>query len=423
MIVFIDSNIIRSDQKISSSGMQAISYYSRIGLIEVYMPETVRDEIISNNQDFTDGAINKISETLSSLKKIGLSDEGFRSVGEIDALIDKSRLQLNLSINERFLKWISDNDITVHPISESSYRKTMQAYFSGSPPFNKRREKEHIPDALIYFSLLEFTKENEDVYFLSNDINLSKHVGNNICKSFSRADELISSEEFRRHLEDNIFDCESNIIGVFSNAIKKHPRPISSKILYKLSDSFLDIAEIGLSSLAGTNPQINELQNVAVTHISPNSLTLLPSGELSIDFFASVEISVSYVAHQSTFEIYDFGEREIEVEFQGDNAVVQEILTLEAKGKISIPVNTEDWSGVLYHERSVQRIIEKFDITEINCSADLAVEEKYFNDFEWLDVTADYEYDQDDDVYKTDLILIDKAENTLNLPEDDDLPF
>lgn len=427
MIVFIDSNIIRGDPRVSSSGMQAISYYSKIGLLEVYIPEVVKDEVVSSNQDITDGAIDKISDTLSALRKAGLSDTGFKIVEEINVLVKNNRLELNISINERFLRWIDDNKIIVYPLKESIYDETMQAYFSGSAPFNKRREREHIPDALIYFSLKRFLRTNREVYFLSRDENLAKYASDIGCVCFSKAEDLINSDRFKAHLIINIPNYSSEVVSIFSENIKKYPRAISSKILYKLSDDFVSVAEISLPGVSGSNPQINELRHTAVTHISPNSLSLTANNELSIDFFASVEVAVSYVIHQSIFEVYDFGEREIVTEVQGDNVVIQEVISLKVEGRTSIIIEQKDWISVLYHERAVQRIIETFSISDISCLAYPAIEKEHFIDFEWLDVSNDYDYDhnyyQDEDIYDPDVSIIDKMEAIYNSPEDDDLPF
>ncbi|WP_221091194.1 PIN domain-containing protein [Deinococcus aquaedulcis] len=389
MIIFIDSNIIRGDPRTNTPGMQAISYYSRIGILKVYVSEIVKDEVMSNNQDITDGAIDRVVEALNSLKKAGLSDTGFKKVNELIESVDREKITLKTSVNERFIQWIYVNKIVVYPIDEEIYKQAMQAYFTGLPPFKKRREREHLPDAMIYYSIKQLVDEFDSVIFLSNDTNLANYVSLLGCTCYARSEELVSSSKFKEYIEDNIADYERDILKVFSDAIVKNPRTVSAKILHKLWDDFPKIAEINLPAIMGSNPQFTSLLDVLVTHISPKFITLVSANELSIEFYASVEVSIVYAVHKSVFERYEFGNREITVEEQGEDCIIQENVNLSVEGRASIGVALEHWISALYHDRAIQRIIDGSKLKIISCLAYPRIEREHLIDFKWIDVSSD----------------------------------
>ena len=74
----------------------------------------------------------------------------------------------------RYLNWIKATDCQILPLEIEDCRAAWEAYFKGGPPFNSKKNKEHLPDAHILFSLSKI--KGGKCFFVSSDRNLQEHA-------------------------------------------------------------------------------------------------------------------------------------------------------------------------------------------------------------------------------------------------------
>jgi hypothetical protein len=74
----------------------------------------------------------------------------------------------------RFRNWLGAAQAETLPITLQQSRLALNAYFEGTPPFDRPKNRDHLPDAFIYTSILDLIARGDDVWCLTGDSRLSE---------------------------------------------------------------------------------------------------------------------------------------------------------------------------------------------------------------------------------------------------------
>lgn len=192
----LDSTILKQVPKLNSELFNELVKYTRANLYSLYISEIVEQELISWVREEAENAYNAVKKATKSLNKYYEEPNILGLKLEFNATIFTAEREIN-----RILKKITDNWIsfkertnaTVIPIHPEHGKAVMDAYFSGSKPFSKIKNRFDIPDAFIFSSLNEILKSYEKVLFISGDKKFSRAIQceNIIC--FESLSDLFTS--------------------------------------------------------------------------------------------------------------------------------------------------------------------------------------------------------------------------------------
>ncbi|MGO2356587.1 MAG: hypothetical protein ACTH58_17860, partial [Marinomonas foliarum] len=131
-----------------------------------------------------------------------------------------------------FDKWVVDNEIEIYRISNTSIEAVFKNYFCGEGAFGSKKNRQDIPDAVIYDGILRLS-EHEALEFVANDGTLNKAVSAlpNVC-CYSSLDKLLQVGSLQEKLSEldandrqvtrilsilNSFDVEFDLSRILQN--------------------------------------------------------------------------------------------------------------------------------------------------------------------------------------------------------------
>ncbi len=100
------------------------------------------------------------------------------------------------NITETWKSFKKATNAIILPIEEYHGQLVMDAYFKGATPFKEAKYRKDIPDAFIYFSMLEILKKYDHVIFISRDKEFVKNIQNNKIITFESLKELFESDKY-----------------------------------------------------------------------------------------------------------------------------------------------------------------------------------------------------------------------------------
>jgi hypothetical protein len=160
----------------SSLAFRTLSALAAKKLIRLCVPEIVVRESISQSADrVTECAAvaNKNIEDLRRLSPPNLEAK-FEGLGQ---LLSAHAARLKAALRRRIQKWISECNVLVLPVRSHHADQVIAAYFQGSAPFKRAKNRDDFPDAFIWQALIDLAAdEARDIQFVSNDSAFEKHA-------------------------------------------------------------------------------------------------------------------------------------------------------------------------------------------------------------------------------------------------------
>lgn len=227
MNVILDTNILHSEGLMSVS-MQRLLRLVKSGDLKIIIPEIVVNEFKSKKKDESKADLKQFDSIISSLVRKGV-------VPRSDYVLQKAREYIDNLISEvdnSFDKWVIDNAIEIYQISNISIETVFDNYFSGEGAFGSKKNREDIPDAVIYDGILRLS-EFRPLQFVVKDGTLNKAASNlpNVC-CYSSLNELLELDLLQEKLSEldandrqvtrilstlNSFDVECELSRILQN--------------------------------------------------------------------------------------------------------------------------------------------------------------------------------------------------------------
>jgi hypothetical protein len=195
--IFLDTNIFEENNFFHSNDIQGLFYYSRIGLIKLFMTSISKHEIIERMQKRLEEVKEEHNQLINSLNKP--KSRILKNLIHYESL-SKSQIKVSESLRELSRKLdtiIETSKINIIPTNNVDIDEVFNLYYSQKPPFSNRKEKKYeFPDAFIIKSLDEWCKTNKKkmiVVSKDNDFNDYKSSHLYFRKEISNLLQQISS--------------------------------------------------------------------------------------------------------------------------------------------------------------------------------------------------------------------------------------
>ena len=231
MNIIIDTSILVKDRGFLKSDILLIKKLAKLGLLKIHFPWIVYKESTSQNFIEVENGIRKAIKEVSSLNRKGIDIDEFRKLQEITKELEILKLDVKKSVETHWKRFITDSKAILHEIDEHHGKKVMTSYFRGSKPFPIPKSRKDIPDAFIYEAILTINKKYGKVYFVCDDKNLRKSIGEiDNCNVFESYDNLYESDYFKKidveykkieHFADELILLKDNISKIEKYAKKE----------------------------------------------------------------------------------------------------------------------------------------------------------------------------------------------------------
>ncbi len=148
--------------------MNRVAVIARTGKINLCIPWLVEQEVLSGIEKHVD----EITEQETFLKSARLIAQLSSEAASIRALCDMFetlRPKICDEARSRFRHWLEMSQAERLPLKHEQTERVFKAYFAGELPFDRPKNREHLPDAFIYNAVLELASGGREVWFLAGD--------------------------------------------------------------------------------------------------------------------------------------------------------------------------------------------------------------------------------------------------------------
>jgi hypothetical protein len=141
---------------------------ARTGKVDLRIPWIVEREVVSGIEKHVDELTGQevFLKGVRALAEMSSKPEEVRSLCDAFEIL---RPQICKEAGDRFRHWLDTSQAEILPLSHEHTVAVFDAYFAGSPPFDKPKNREHLPDAFIYYAVLELASKGNEIWFLAGD--------------------------------------------------------------------------------------------------------------------------------------------------------------------------------------------------------------------------------------------------------------
>jgi len=345
--IVLDTSIYKQIPKLNSELFLELIKYCRMGRFRLYIPAVVEQEYLTwihkEAQDAFDGVV-KASDSLTKFYEVpelfgipmrfNITTDIARS--HIDGVLEK------VSSNWQIFK--QETNATVLQIENHHGGQVMDAYFKGSKPFKSLKNRNDIPDAFIYFSLLDMLRNEEEILFLSGDKHFVSRISEQRIHTFESLSDVFSKIEYRinetffSNLKDG--DRAYHLFQYFKEEIVR-----KSKHQIDLSDLLYNIERVfwnNVNVIGEFRETYSKVEAITFDHSTTRTIT---SHSYLVPFVADVEITVSSFASPQDLASVEAGRKsnlankEINEDGRYD---IKEIYHSKVKGNLSMRFSETD---------------------------------------------------------------------------------
>lgn len=197
VILIIDTNILHQEG-LQSRRIQILKKLIKSSHTRFIIPEIVILEYITKLIDLAEADVVKIDKSVRDLKRKGVLPKF--SMKYEESLASSIRSEID-NIEPFVWNWVKENNVEIYKISSTSIDKLFQSYFSGNGAFRSKKQRDDIPDAVI-FDAVENIAKDQKVYFIAKDSYLRNELEKNeniIC--YNSLEEFISLDSTNIELE------------------------------------------------------------------------------------------------------------------------------------------------------------------------------------------------------------------------------
>jgi hypothetical protein len=192
-LVLIDSSTLRKHLFKGWAVLNCLAAIAREGRATLCVPWIVEREVRSGIGDH----INELTgqaQFLASVRQIAPFSSAPEAVSQLCDQFEDLRAKICEEAQQRFAHWLEASQAEKVPLSQTQSERVFDSYFAGLPPFDRPKNREHIPDAYIYHIALMLADAGRMVWFLGADRQLRESLqASGRIRTFAEAYGLFSA--------------------------------------------------------------------------------------------------------------------------------------------------------------------------------------------------------------------------------------
>lgn len=333
--VVLDTNTLRADPTLTSGGFEALARFAEEGYVDVILPRVVVSEFFALPSAKLEALAN-LRKTLKDLRK-QTPDKLHESIGNFE---DTMRAEFDLmdkSAQTALEAWIKRTGATIEESKPEHTSRVLDKYFGGVPPFRHVKSRDDFPDAFIYECIADLAKDGE-ILTVGRDKGLSGALATtkNVVV-YPSLKELLESDEF----DDLRTEVETENVDRAIEALRSDKDLfqyiIDNGVVGALGGTFIDDPSTAVDHEPAEELYLETVGRVVEWEVG-DDVDYLGEGIISVDFTATVEVSVdTSTGNEYLDDIYG-ASAERRVEVSGALSVQMDVAELRKPAS--------DWSGV-----------------------------------------------------------------------------
>jgi PIN domain len=316
--VVLDTSIFRSKPRLDSPEFKALGYLAKKECVCIHIPYVVEQEFVSHLSHEHEKKINGTIESLSGLINHQKATE---LVPELNQSLDKLRENKEELIGETkevFIEWLDSVGAVRYDFSGTEAKEALNAYFCGSAPLKQPKNRNDIPDSLIYQAVKALhDKHGAYLHFVVNDGNLRGACESDGVTTYKSLSEFIDIDEAKACLKNALIEDNK---GTVSQTLMQYASANKGEIIDKIESLLLGD---GYRLIYGDSVP-GESNEIYVSGVGkPHSLEITDGidhygeGLFVLYFTALVEFTYEFAVHRS--EAYDLDRKKYYLEFLNDH--------------------------------------------------------------------------------------------------------
>jgi len=370
--VVIDTNVLSQDPFFRRPSMEILIKIAKNGQVELVIPEMVFEEFrtqqLEEIRNEFSGAIAKTKSKISKTKDA--TESGYLIESETN--LQKALRGLEEGFNSRFDNFLTETNAEIIEPSLENFQDTFKYYFEGKKPFKSLKSRADIPDAVIYFQILDIPRWAKPT-FVCNDGTLREAVSEAGVEVFSSLDDFIKSEKLQE-IVNKADDIE--LFKKVHDYISLHLDELKPKIIEKTSKLLeleMDGADIYDGRLHDDNHEakVESFGSFEPLEIDWENSVNYSSNLFEFDFTSESECELEYFIFKADYYALDHDEMgSIIMEDWNDHYFrVTDPRTIKIEGRIAVKFNFEN-----LNENNIPTAIRDFDV-QIN-DLELAIKDE-----------------------------------------------
>jgi len=303
----LDTTVFHQNSTLKGQDFNLIRTLSASGVLKLFLPYVVEKEFLTQQEASCREQIEAVVRALKTLSQRTLANEQAEWLAAVNSKIVENKSAL-LSADENNLNdWLDAIKAERVAVCNEQAVEALNAYFHGTPPLKKAKDRKDIPDSFVFQALKKIASGDDIVVFISGDVQLREAAQNfpNVrvfenLKSFAHSSEtqaLILQEEEKQKIERIRARLPTSpaAIKALSEEIKAS---IGEKVVWKNVGG----DEYGNDESDATITSYDDAQDPSLNW---KELLYYGDGSFSLPFTVTMGVSITYYIFKSDWYCMD----------------------------------------------------------------------------------------------------------------------
>lgn len=360
--IVADSTVYRNDPRREKAAFKALARLAQGKHVTLHIPEIVRREFLSQEEEFLQKNAKAIEDALHNLTKRPMDPKGAEHLKKVaDASADLAK-KLEPSTAKEFDAWAKSILAKDHPIAPAHGSQVMDAYFAGAPPFKQKKNRNDIPDGFVWQAIQDLAKAHKPLYVVSGDAGIRAPLQDNPdFVVFASLEDLIASAPIQALLKKHYASANfSALLALLPGQIGFLEKEIEGSLVDELAGKMVSDGEEDDSE-----PTITGVDSPEDLEVDPGEAVDHGGGLAVVPFKLKVECGIEFCIDKSAYYTMDEDEAErISISPLNDHRFsAEENRTVVVEGWLSVQVDPAKLHSEKMDEASLLKVLKDGDIS------------------------------------------------------------
>jgi len=360
--IVADTTVYRNDPKREKAAFKALARLAQGKHVTLHIPEIVRREFLSQEEQFLHENAKAIEDALHNLTKRPMDPKGIEHLKKVAGASADIAKKLGPSASKEFDAWAKSILAKDHPIAPAHGAQVMDAYFSGAPPFKQKKNRNDIPDSFVWQVIQDLAKAHKPLYVVSGDAGIRAPLqGNKNFEVFASLEDLIASPAIQALLQKHYASANfSALLALLPSQIGFLEKEIEGPLVDELAGKMVSDGEEDDSE-----PTITGVDSPEDLEVDPDEAIDHGSGLAIVPFKLKVECGIAFCIDKSDY--YTMSEERSErvaIEPLNDHRFsAEENRTVLVEGWLSVQIDPAKLQAEKIDEATLLKVLKDGDIS------------------------------------------------------------
>jgi hypothetical protein len=365
----IDTSIFHRDRKRNKAAFRALERLLRGHMVQLHLPFWVKQEFLSQQvADLTERR-ERISTDTNAILRLS-DDKGLAAFAQ-STLKNTKEYQTDVAVlaTAEFEGWLRATNSIEHDVAPTHGQRVTDAYFAGTPPFTKAKQREDLPDNFIWQTILDLTESYGKLHVIANDGALYKAAKD--CRNiiaYKTLEDFIQTQECQQALKGLSDQAVAANVDRASELLRATSANLKGVFVSDLP-SALDGKDVHSRRIPDDNNEgvIIEVGEPEDVTFDFDAVEYYGASELGVPFETSVECTLNYAIFIADYyTLSDDEQARISISERNEHYFdADEEYTVKVSGTLSIKIDARELE---------REDLQDEDLTELIADAEYTIE-------------------------------------------------